>query len=85
MMLSGGIDSPVATYLLMKRGIEVTCIHFAAPPYTNAGVIIKLEDLLSKLNIYQDKINLFIIPFTKIQEKIYEISTDLTKPEGLFS
>ena len=76
MMLSGGIDSPVATYLLMKRGIEVTCIHFAAPPYTNAGVIIKLEDLLSKLNIYQDKINLFIIPFTKIQEKIYEISTE---------
>lgn len=74
MMLSGGIDSPVATYLLMKRGIEVTCIHFASPPYTNSGVIIKLEDLLKKLNIYQPKINLYIVPFTKIQEKIYEIS-----------
>lgn len=74
MMLSGGIDSPVATYLLMKRGIEVTCIHFASPPYTNSGVIIKLEDLLKKLNIYQSKINLYIVPFTKIQEKIYEIS-----------
>lgn len=74
MMLSGGIDSPVATYLLMKRGIEVTCIHFASPPYTNSGVIIKLEDLLKKLNIYQAKINLYIVPFTKIQEKIYEIS-----------
>lgn len=74
MMLSGGIDSPVATYLLMKRGIEVTCIHFASPPYTNSGVIIKLEDLLKKLNVYQSKINLYIVPFTKIQEKIYEIS-----------
>lgn len=76
MMLSGGIDSPVATYLMMKRGLEVTCIHFAAPPYTNAGVIIKLEDLLSKLNTFQDKIILYIIPFTKIQEKIYEVSSE---------
>ncbi|MBR1581748.1 MAG: tRNA 4-thiouridine(8) synthase ThiI [Bacilli bacterium] len=74
MMLSGGIDSPVAAYLMMKRGIEVTCIHFASPPYTNSGVILKLEDLLSKLNLYQEKINLYIVPFTKIQEKIYEIS-----------
>lgn len=77
MMLSGGIDSPVAAYLLMKRGVEVSCIHFASPPYTNIGVINKLEDLLSELNIYQNKIKLYIIPFTKIQEKIYEIS-----PEG---
>ena len=76
MMLSGGIDSPVATYLLMKRGIEVTCIHFAAPPYTNSGVILKLEDLLSELTIFQPKIKLYIIPFTKIQEKIYEVSTE---------
>lgn len=76
MMLSGGIDSPVATYLLMKRGIEVTCIHFAAPPYTNSGVIIKLEDLLSKLTVYQPKINLYIIPFTKIQEKIYDLTSE---------
>lgn len=74
MMLSGGIDSPVATYLLMKRGLEVTCIHFAAPPYTNSGVILKLEDLLSELTIYQSKIKLYIVPFTKIQEKIYEIT-----------
>ncbi|HKL72568.1 MAG TPA: tRNA uracil 4-sulfurtransferase ThiI [Candidatus Onthovivens sp.] len=77
MMLSGGIDSPVAAYLLMKRGVEVSCIHFASPPYTNIGVINKLEDLLSELNIYQNKIKLYIIRFTKIQEKIYEIS-----PEG---
>lgn len=76
MMLSGGIDSPVATYLLMKRGIEVTCIHFASPPYTNSGVIIKLEDILKKLNVYQNKINLYIVPFTKIQETIYNISSE---------
>ena len=76
MMLSGGIDSPVATYLLMKRGVEVSCIHFSSPPYTNQGVIIKLQDLLSKLNIYQPRINLYIVPFTKIQEKIYEVSKE---------
>ncbi len=76
MMMSGGIDSPVATYLLMKRGIEVTCIHYASPPYTNQGVILKLEDLLDKLSIYQPRIKLYIIPFTKIQEKIYDISTE---------
>lgn len=76
MMLSGGIDSPVATYLLMRRGIEVTCIHFASPPYTNSGVIDKLEDLMHTLNKYQPKIRLFIVPFTKIQEKIYEVSSE---------
>lgn len=76
MMISGGIDSPVASYLLMRRGIELTCIHFASPPYTNSGVIDKLEDLLHQLNKYQPKIRLFIVPFTKIQEKIYEVSTE---------
>jgi tRNA uracil 4-sulfurtransferase len=77
LMLSGGIDSPVAAYLMMKRGIEVVCIHYASPPYTNSGVITKLEDILAKLNLYQEKIVLYVIPFTKIQEKIYEVS-----PEG---
>ena len=76
MMISGGIDSPVASYLLIRRGIEITCIHFASPPYTNSGVIDKLEDLLHTLNKFQPKIRLFIVPFTKIQEKIYEISTE---------
>ena len=75
-MLSGGIDSPVAAYLLMKRGIRVECIHFASPPYTNIGVIEKLKDLLAKLNVYQDSIRLNIIPFTKIQEKIYEVADE---------
>lgn len=71
-MLSGGIDSPVAAYLLMRRGVKIECIHFASPPYTNVGVIFKLEDLLKKLNRYQPTIRLHIIPFTKIQEAIYD-------------
>jgi len=71
-MLSGGIDSPVAAYLLMKRGVTIECIHFASPPYTQQGVIFKLEDLLGKLNRYQSKIRLNIISFTKIQEAIYD-------------
>ena len=75
-LLSGGIDSPVAAYLLMKRGIKIECIHFASPPYTNVGVIEKLKDLLVKLNKYQAEIRLNIVPFTKIQEEIYRVSDE---------
>ena len=71
-MLSGGIDSPVAAYLLMKRGVTIECIHFASPPYTQEAVIYKLEDILKRLNRYQAKIRLNIVPFTKIQEAIYD-------------
>ena len=71
-MLSGGIDSPVAAYLMMKRGVSIECIHFASPPYTQQGVIYKLEDLLKVLNHYQARIRLHIVPFTKIQEAIYD-------------
>lgn len=71
-LLSGGIDSPVAAYLMMKRGCKVECIHFAAPPYTSNQVLYKIKDLLNKLNEYQPSIKLIIVPFTKLQEKIYE-------------
>ncbi|HHT66706.1 MAG TPA: tRNA 4-thiouridine(8) synthase ThiI [Erysipelotrichaceae bacterium] len=71
-MLSGGIDSPVAAYLMMKRGVAIECIHFASPPYTQAGVIYKIEDILKVLNRYQPRIRLHIVPFTKIQEAIYD-------------
>ena len=74
MMLSGGIDSPVASYLLVKRGIELSFIHYASPPYTNSGVIDKLEDILNELKKFQSKLIMYIVPFTKIQEKIYEVS-----------
>lgn len=72
MMLSGGIDSPVAAYLMMKRGVMLECIHYASPPYTQVGVIYKLIDLLKVLNTYQPTIRLHIVPFTKLQEEIYK-------------
>ncbi|MCD8194854.1 MAG: tRNA 4-thiouridine(8) synthase ThiI [Coprobacillus sp.] len=71
LMMSGGIDSPVAAYLLMKRGITIECVHFASPPYTSQGVIYKLQDLLHVLNRYQGEIRLNIVPFTEIQDAIY--------------
>jgi len=74
MMISGGIDSPVASFMLMKRGVELSFIHFAAHPYTNSAVIQKLVDLLAVLNEYQTKIRLYIVPFTKLQEEIYKYS-----------
>jgi thiamine biosynthesis protein ThiI len=72
MMMSGGIDSPVASYLMMKRGIKMECIHFAAPPYTNEAVITKITDLCKVLSRYQEKIKLYIVPFTLLQEQIYK-------------
>lgn len=72
LMLSGGIDSPVAGYLTLRRGIKITCIHFASPPYTQEGVILKLKSLLHTLNRYQRKIDLYIVPFTKLQETLYQ-------------
>ncbi len=71
MLLSGGIDSPVASYLLLRRGIRLECIHFAAPPYTSSAVLTKLEDIIKALSLYQKEIKLNIIPFTKLQEAIY--------------
>lgn len=71
LMLSGGIDSPVAAYALMRRGIKVECLHFAAPPYTQAAVIDKLKDILKILNDYQSDIKLEVVPFTKLQLAIY--------------
>ena len=72
MLLSGGIDSPVASYLLLKRGLKLEYIHFAAPPYTSSAVIDKLADLLTSLSSYQEKILLHVVPFTNLQLSIYE-------------
>ena len=71
MLLSGGIDSPVASYALMRRGIKVECLHFAAPPYTSEAVIEKLKDILKTLNAYQSDIKLEVVPFTELQLSIY--------------
>lgn len=72
LQLSGGIDSPVAGYLAMKRGILLEAIHFASPPYTSDQALHKVEDLCLKLTEYSLKMKLHIIPFTKLQEAIYQ-------------
>lgn len=72
LMLSGGIDSPVAGYLAMKRGIKLECIYFESPPHTSIQAKNKVKKLVAKLNNYQSNITLHVINFTKIQEAIYQ-------------
>lgn len=72
LMLSGGIDSPVAGYLAMKRGIKLECIYFESPPHTSIQAKNKVQKLVTKLNNYQSNITLHVINFTKIQEAIYQ-------------
>lgn len=67
MMLSGGIDSPVAAYLMMKRGVRIEAVHFASPPYTSDESLKKVLDLAQTLTNYQDVINVHVVPFTDIQ------------------
>ena len=71
-LLSGGIDSPVACFEMMKRGVTIECIHFASFPYTSKAAEEKVFDLARKLNVLQADIKLHMIPFTKLQEAIYE-------------
>lgn len=70
MMLSGGIDSPVASYLAMKRGVEIEMVHFFSPPYTTKKALQKAQELTGKLANYSGKINFIAVPFAKIQEEI---------------
>ncbi len=72
LMLSGGIDSPVAGYFAMKRGIKLECIYFEALPHTSIEARNKVIDLTRKLACYTKEIKLHIVPFTKIQEAIYQ-------------
>jgi len=78
LMISGGIDSPVAGYLLQKRGVELEAIHFASPPYTSDRSLQKVVDLLKKTAVYAAKgeIKLHIVPFTKLQEEIHKHMPD---------
>lgn len=70
MMLSGGIDSPVAAHLIMKRGSYVEFIHFTSPPYTSQQALEKVLDLSKILLKYQNNIRVYVIPFTDIQMEI---------------
>lgn len=70
MMLSGGIDSPVASYLAMKRGVEIEMVHFFSPPYTTEKALAKAKELTGILANYSGKINFIAVPFAEIQETI---------------
>lgn len=72
LMISGGIDSPVAGYLAMKRGVNIECIYFTSPPHTSINADNKVKELVQILSNYQSTIKLHIVPFTKIQETIYK-------------
>ena len=76
LMLSGGIDSPVAAYEIMKRGIEVEAVHFASPPYTSENAKKKVLDLASMVSIYQGHMRVHIINFTDLQLEIYKHAGD---------
>ena len=71
-LISGGIDSPVAAWCMAKRGLRLNAIHFASPPYTSARAEQKVKTLLSKVARYSGTINLAIVPFTEIQDQIAE-------------
>ena len=73
LMLSGGIDSPVAGYLTMKRGVDLECIHYASPPYTNELAREKVLDLVNVLKDYtHGYIKVHIVPFTDLQLSVYD-------------
>ena len=72
MMLSGGIDSPVASYLALKRGVDIEMVHFYSPPYTTEKALSKAKELTGILANYAGKINFIAVPFAEIQETIKE-------------
>ena len=80
LLISGGIDSPVAGYMMAKRGLELCAVHFASPPYTSQRAEQKVHSLLSKVAQYSGRISLFVVPFTEIQEQIKD-----NCPEELFT
>lgn len=79
-LISGGIDSPVAAYMMAKRGIRLTAVHFASPPYTSARAEQKVVKLLQKVSKYAGRMTMYTVPFTKIQETIQSQC-----PEELFT
>lgn len=69
-LISGGIDSPVAAYMMAKRGIELVAVHFASPPYTTELAELKVMELLHKVAKYSGPITTYVVPFTRLQEEI---------------
>ncbi|MGN0604484.1 MAG: tRNA uracil 4-sulfurtransferase ThiI [Oscillospiraceae bacterium] len=79
-LLSGGIDSPVAAYMMAKRGIKLSAIHYVSPPYTSDRARLKVERLCQKLTPWCGDIAFYCVPFTEIQEKLRD-----NCPEELFT
>ena len=79
-MISGGIDSPVAAYTMAKRGLVLKGIHFASPPYTSQRAEQKVHELMQEVAEYAGRMDLFVVPFTEIQEHIKDDC-----PEDLFT
>ena len=72
LLLSGGIDSPVAGYMIAKRGVKLEAVYFHAPPYTSERAKKKVVDLAKKVAVYSGELRLHVINFTEIQMAIYE-------------
>lgn len=72
LMLSGGIDSPVAGYLSLKRGVDLECLYFESPPHTSVEAKNKVIKLASLINEYSGNMKVHVVPFTKLQEAIYK-------------
>ena len=72
LLISGGIDSPVAGYLTMKRGMKLDCLHFHSFPYTGEAAKEKVKDLTKIIGEYNGGINLYVVSFTRIQEEIHK-------------
>jgi len=79
-LISGGIDSPVAAWMMARRGLALDAIHFASPPYTSERAELKVHSLLKKVAEYSGRITLHVVPFTEIQEQIKD-----SCPEELFT
>jgi thiamine biosynthesis protein ThiI len=69
-LISGGLDSPVAAYMMAKRGLRLTAVHFASPPYTSERAELKVKNLLKKVAAFSGNIDMYTVGFTKIQEEI---------------
>ncbi|MBD7913043.1 MULTISPECIES: tRNA uracil 4-sulfurtransferase ThiI [Clostridium] len=72
LMLSGGIDSPVAGYLMARRGVALNCVYYHSHPYTSERAKDKVKELAKILARYTEEVNLYIVPFTEIQMSIIE-------------
>ena len=71
-LISGGIDSPVAAWCMAKRGLELVPVHFASPPYTSERAEQKVKDLLKKVSEYAGRMFMFTVPFARVQEEILQ-------------